>query len=726
MVTNSGWIETPAWTEEDKKTTRIVFFRKMITCREIPEHVFTCLTACSRYKLYINGSFIQYGPAKGDASVWFADNYDLAPHLKEGDNCIAISVLCPPDILSKGNFSTFRFGRARLFPHGLGTDGWKCFIDRGTEILQEESYYSPLQIHEVSAPDTEGVGWTMPEFDDRSWENAVESPFETLPAVLLPENLTQRDIPFMQLIPHHFDLPPHVIEANSECVFTLDAGEEMCAFLHLGLSGGKGAQIELLQSECYVLPEGKGNRLDNVNGYLKGYSDRYTVTGTANEIYEPYWFRTFRFLKISIQTAQEPLTLRFLDYDETGYPLEIKTTVQTSDQSLEGIWDICARTLRRCMQETYTDCPFYEQLQFIMDTRAQILFTYSSAADDRLARRAIDDFSRAQRPDGLLNCNYPNVNEFVIPGFAIFYIMMIHDHMMYFGDRELVKKSLPVIDGILSFFQSHLTADGLVDQVGGVIGANPLWSFIDWAEEWMESKGVPTAGLFGPMTMESLLYLLGLQLSSALCAWIGDPKENDYQQRADALTKAIRTTCMNADGLLVDGPGREEKSQHCQVFGVLTGVLDQEQGHRAMERCMKEPGFTRCTVAMAYYLCRALEKTGLYAMTDECWDIWREMVQNGCSTCIETDKNPRSECHAWGALALYELPSVILGVRPAAPGYEKIEIRPVSGYLAHASGTVHTIHGDITVSWKLCNGKVKTEIDCTPEIRSRIITATEQ
>ncbi|MBR5931702.1 MAG: hypothetical protein IKZ95_06730 [Lachnospiraceae bacterium] len=720
MLTNTSWIETPVWTEEDKLTTRIVFFRKIIRFKELPESYAVRISACSRYKLYINGTFVQYGPIKGDASVWFADELDLSTYLKKGDNCIAVSILCPPEVLSKGNFSTFRFGRARLFAEGFGTDGWKCFIERGTEIFQEEPYYSPLQIHEISIPDIKCVGWTNPAFDDRAWESAVESPRETLPETLLPENLAPRDIPFMQLSPHQFELPQQEIPANSECVFTLDAGEEMCAFLRLGLSGGKNAQIELLQSECYVLPEGKRNRLDSINGHLEGYADHYKVIGASNEVYEPYWFRTFRFLRISIQTADEPLTLRFLDYEETGYPLEIKTTIQTSDESLSAIWDICARTLRRCMQETYTDCPFYEQLQFIMDTRAQILFTYTSAADDRLARRAIDDFSRARRPDGLLNCNYPNVNEFVIPGFAVFYIMMVYDHMMHFGDKELVQKNLPVIDGILSFFQSHLTADGIVDQIGGVIGVDPLWSFIDWAEEWMASKGVPTAGLFGPMTMESLLYLLGMQLSVALCAWIGNPKETEYQQRADALAKAIRNTCMNADGLLVDGPGREEKSQHCQVFGVLTNVLNPDEGRRAMERCMSEPGFTHCTVSMAYYLFRALEKTGLYALTDGCWDIWREMIRNGCTTCIETDKKPRSECHAWGALALYELPSAILGVRPAAPGYETIEVSPVPGYLTSASGTVHTPHGDVTVSWKQENGKLKTEIDCLPEVFSRI------
>jgi hypothetical protein len=27
----------------------------------------------------------------------------------------------------------------------------------------------------------------------------------------------------------------------------------------------------------------------------------------------------------------------------------------------------------------------------------------------------------------------------MIPGFLLYYVMMIHDHMMYFGDKQLVK-----------------------------------------------------------------------------------------------------------------------------------------------------------------------------------------------------------------------------------------------------------------------------------------------
>ena len=108
-----------------------------------------------------------------------------------------------------------------------------------------------------------------------------------------------------------------------------------------------------------------------------------------------------------------------MHYEETGYPLQVQTEVTTSDNTLADIWDISERTLRRCMHESYEDCPFYEQLQYIMDARQQILYTYAVSADDRLARKCLDDLKRSQRYDGLLNCCYPNCNPNVIPGFSV-------------------------------------------------------------------------------------------------------------------------------------------------------------------------------------------------------------------------------------------------------------------------------------------------------------------
>ena len=101
-----------------------------------------------------------------------------------------------------------------------------------------------------------------------------------------------------------------------------------------------------------------------------------------------------------------------------------------------------------------------------------------------------------------------------------------------------------------------------------------------------------------------------------------------------------------------------------------------------------------------FYLFRALEMTGWYEKTDDLWNLWRKMVDNHLTTCIENDTDERSDCHAWASLMCYELPAVILGVRPAAPGFTKVSICPQMGKLSYASGDVITPRGSVHVEWK--------------------------
>lgn len=85
-------------------------------------------------------------------------------------------------------------------------------------------------------------------------------------------------------------------------------------------------------------------------------------------------------------------------------------------------------------------------------------------------------------------------------------------------------------------------------------------------------------------------------------------------------------------------------------------------------------------------------------------------MKKNSTTCIEDETQERSDCHAWGALILYELPSVILGVRPESAGYQTVAIKPVLGYLKEAEGTVSTPVGDIYVHCiKEENGNLKIE-----------------
>ncbi len=748
-IMSTNWIWTNDWKPEDKEAPALVLFRKKFYLERRPEHARILISADSRYKLYVNGKMAEMGPSRGDRQVWFYDQVDLAPYLQEGENVLAVRVLRYPMIHSRGNHGIFRTEFPGLYVCGteeekgrismaqsLDADSsWKTMTDRGFRIVSEAEGFAPLQIYEEVHGDSSLKGWMMPGYDDGGWQSAYEYP--DMDRAVSPGNLLPRNIPYLYRKDRRFekvkkarntDIPEEtwdlwiqgkcqvVVPAHTEQEVELSAGEEMTGYLHLEIAGGKGAVITLLQSEAYVqdgrrngLPV-KGDREDHINGHLEGYTDRYICagygTGEMPEVYEPFWFRTFRFVRLTVRAGEEPLTLLGFDYTETGYPLEVKTEVSTSDPSMEKIWEISERTLRRCMHETYEDCPFYEQLQYAMDSRSQILYTYSVAADDRLARKCMDDFRRSQRYDGLLNCSYPCYGANVIPGFSIYYILMLHDHMMYFGDRELLEDHMPAVEGILRFFHKNLTEEGYVAKIGGLNGQDRYWSFIDWTPEWDETTGVPAATRKGAVTMESLLYIMGLQHVAKIAEYLGrEEAAARYRERAAEVQDAVRRCCTGVNGMLQDGPGVEEYSQHVQVFAVLTDTVDPETGKRnLLETVLHKEAYAQCSVAMAFYLFRALQKTGMYERTKEYWGLWEQMIEQNATTCVEDGVGQRSDCHAWGSLLLYELPSVILGVRSAKPGYEEIEIHPEPGFLEYARGSVVTPKGKVSVRWEKKDG----------------------
>lgn len=850
----TNWIWTADWTAEDDSRARVVYFRKEIEIEKgkVPITNKIRITADSRYKLYVNGSFVKEGPQKAlDRREWFVDTADIAPFLTVGANVVAVEVLrFPTPTLSafqvRSNDSLYRTEIPHLYVEDLeqryaegnqgkpivlcGKSGWKCFVDRQLRIFGEGGG-AGIQAQEEAFGRKELAVWKESGFDDSSWSAAkpkmiLELPFSDAPGNLVPSTIPpqrQEDCRFdgVQAVRESGALPEKQVAAAYERmlhggeaveisphttqVLELSAGAEECGYLIYAFSGGAGAKVTTLCSECYVYPQPeeinalgqkstpvpkKGDRTDSVNGQLAGQVSYYTVGGYGTlerpEEYEPYWFRTFRYIRLTVETKDEALVFRTFAYRATGYPLDVKTRFELWDsedpfpneakekfykaaedaargsfrenaageaarenaarenaargsaqenaaggsagenaagksareytagrpaQEYGDIWDISVRTLKRCMHETYMDCPFYEQYQYAMDSRSEILFTYCISADDRLARQAMDAFRRSARPDGMISSCAPSVNGGVIPGFAIYYLAMVYDHMMYFGDKALVKQHFPAIEGILSFFENHLEDSGIVGKVGGQLFRHKYWSFIDWSPQWDGYSGTSPAGLqeTGALAMESLLYLYGLQKAVKLARFLGrEGQAGEYTGRADRLKAAIIHTCMgsrtDARGktcrLLQDGPGIELYSVHCQVFAVLTGIMDPVWGREALDMTVGNPDFAQPSVAFMYYVFRAMEHCGMYEQTDGLWELWRQMLRENMTTCVENGTDKRSDCHAWGSLMCYEIPAAILGVRPAAPGFAKVRITPQMGILAGARGDIATPRGFVHVEWE--------------------------
>lgn len=649
-----------------------------------------------------------------------------------------------------GPFGIYRTNTPGLFIDGKINDqvvvtdnSWKCYVRTDYSIVPEASYFAPVHVYENCKGNKADLYFLKEEIPSE-YEQVKVCDEEEISTPLKIENLAKRTVPFMYRRKCNFLSVQEIKESNSsekqwnnflqgkekitiapntKEVVEISAGQETTGYLYLNLARGANTKITLLQSEAYVTDEQvpvnglsilpvKEDRTDSKYGHLEGYVDTYRVNGYGDiaqpEIYNPFWFRTFRYIRLAIATSDTPLDLISFNYEDTGYPLEVNTKVTTSDPSLDEIWKLDRLTLQRCMHETYEDCPFYEQLQYVMDTRAQILFTYNTAADDRLAREAIDAFRRSQYEDGLLNAAYPSYEKNIIPGFSIYYILMLHDHMMYFGDKKLLMNNWSAVTKVLDFFKNNLTKYGYVGVIGGLNVVSDKWSFIDWAKEWSANTGVPLAIHQGPLVMESLLYLYGLEKVVEIADFLGKKEEaKTYQKQIIDLKAALRKYCLGENGMLQDGPGVDQYSQHCQVFGLLTGVLSKSEGRKnILETIKHKDKYAQCSIAMSFYLFEALKLADLYEYTDQYWNIWRKMLKNNCTTSIEAEVGDRSECHAWGAIALYELPSVILGVHPSAPGYREVEIKPTPGYLNWAKGEVKTPKGIVKVDWQLKNGKL--------------------
>ena len=178
--------------------------------------------------------------------------------------------------------------------------------------------------------------------------------------------------------PHWEDLirksTPLTLDKGSKHRIELEFEVHSTAFVALSaarLTSG-GSKVRFTYSEAYeVLPRfsplRKDDRTKREGHGLTGPSDAYTFSGTSGgqgsvESYEPFWWKTFRFIVLEIEVADEPLTLQSLVFTQTNYPMGVVADWKATAES-EKMWEVSIRTMRNCMFDGYSDCPFYEQLQ---------------------------------------------------------------------------------------------------------------------------------------------------------------------------------------------------------------------------------------------------------------------------------------------------------------------------------------------------------------------------
>ena len=291
------------------------------------------------------------------------------------------------------------------------------------------------------------------------------------------------------------------------------------------------------------------------------------------------------------------------------------------------------------MLDTYVDCPYYEQMQYIMDTMIESLLTFQITDDDRLVRRAIEDFHSSRRPDGMIQCNAPAAFVQIIPSFSIYYIDMLYYHYQYYGDKKLLQRYLATVLGILQYFDDRVEAET------GLLGATGYWSFVDWVDEWRPNHGSPVCGEAEPMYLYNQMYAYGLLRAVQLFEALDQPEAGRlYREKYDRLRECInRLTIDAATGYYRISEAEKKPSQHAQLWAVLSGCVEGDEARELMLRCMSDKNLLQCSYSMSFYLFRAMEKAGIYDAVVDKWKPWKRMLDQHVTTWPEDTVSQRSE-----------------------------------------------------------------------------------
>ncbi len=543
----------------------VLYFRKRIQLAGPPPRYVINVSADNKYVLYVNGQRVGSGPARSDLAHWHYETFDVGPLLKAGENVFAAVVWnfgSRSALAQLSDRTSFLLGGATEVENAVntGTD-WDVAAEKAIRTLPKPQelggyYYAAEPCVRIDGAKY-AWGWNSNANPTQlEWKKAVAIGSGARRGASLQENnwqLTADPLPQMTMEQQpmgtvvrnsgaevtggatptaEYKVPPH-----SHATLLLDRGHLTTAYPEFTANGGAGASVRLKYAEALLdAKDEKGNRNEIEGKHIVGVYDEFILDGAKDRTYQPLVWRTWRYLQIDVTTADEPLQLTHLQSWFSAFPFEEKAKFASDEPDLEKIWQIGWRTARLDAHDTYMDTPYWEQMQYIGDTRIQALISYSVAGDDRLARQAITAFNNSRIPDGITLSRYPTSMFQAIPTFSLLWIGMIHDFYMYRDDPAFVREQLAGTRTTLDWFLRHQRPDGLLDALF-------WWPFVDWGTDF--GFGIPPEDPDGGSTSMALQFVEALRNAADLETALGDPaRAGSVSRRRRSHRRRRKTTLL--------------------------------------------------------------------------------------------------------------------------------------------------------------------------------------
>lgn len=701
-----------------------------------PARVRIHVAADERYDLYLDGTWIGRGSERGAPDVWFYETYDL--DLSAGEHLLVARVWSLGERAAEAQMSVhpgFLLAAEGEWLEVLGTGvaAWEAALLPGIDFLPPGPARWRGARVEVDGSRFQwgyergqGEGWRpaarlKPAIGRlSSWEIHAEHILR--PATLPPlldrpvgggrvrfageiANFETEAVPvraadhqpgaaagWQRLIAGQ---APLTLEPGTFQRVIVDLEEYFTAYPSFTASGGKGSTLRIHWAESLFGPADtgtwfrpKGNRGEIEGKFFIGYGDLFHLEGGAQRAYDTLWWQAGRYLELAVQVGEEPLLLEALRLRETRYPLEMESDFSASDSRLKAITPLLVRGMQMCSNETFFDCPYYEELQYAGDTRLECLVTYCMTRDARLPRKALRMFDASRLASGLTQSRYPSRVMQIIAPFGLWWVMMVRDYAYWRDDLPFVRSIMPGVRATLDAFERFTHADGLLYGPEG-------WNTFDWVPAWDADAGVPPdghSGASGPLNWQLVYTLLqGADLEQRL----GESLLAQYcRGRAVKLAQAAtRAFWDEPRGMFADDLAHQHFSEHAQCMALLSefllpGLLDPRIAERAAEGLLSAPDLSRATIYFSHYLFETYRHLGRVDRLLERLGLWDQLLALDFKTPVEMPEPSRSDCHAWGSHPLFHFFATVLGIRPAGLGFHRVVITPQLGPLEHAEGVL--------------------------------------
>ena len=585
---------------KERKMNSHILFRQTVSSLE---NTTLYITAYSFFRLWVNGQFVFFGPARAAGGYGRVAVLDLSEYSVQGGNEIVVEVagyacgslasVDQPSYLA----AELRRGEEVLLYTGRD---FSCY-EPGLRVQKVERYsvqrhFGEVWDYSVGDPFSEkycrsivpvqtNLQWLPstpdPSFTYQATKEITSSGVFTLGNPPGKNNsYSWQEIPKewgvfpeeeIQSFPYRWVRSQKMTVTGGKQTFPktltqgtyalMDMGKIWCGFLELG--------VKVLEDTCLVvafseLSEKETFSYTNIN--MQNVIEYTFPAGTETKMlsFEPY---TCRHCAVMVKVGTVELTgfgIRCYEYDAKRFlPREIH------DPELKRIYNAALRSFCHNVLDIYMDCPSRERAGWLCDSyfmgKVEHFLTGESAVEDAYLENYRLHTGKGKLPEGILPECYPSDFEGnFIPQWNLWYILEVYEYLTQRNqsvDKELFRKS---IYGILSFMEKYENSDGLLQDL-------PSWNFVEWskANTWVENVNYPTNFLYAQALQSAAELFVDAALSAKAEQVRTVPRERSFNGEVFLDHSVTEKT-----GLLRNA---EDFSEAGQYYAILFGDVDLEE-----------------------------------------------------------------------------------------------------------------------------------------------------